>query len=151
MKSSSKKWLGVGVVAALLVVGVIYAGAWTLFEASDVRRGSISYLFGLPASVKRLPIVQECTPPLYRWRGRDGESAPFIEMSYSTHAGASDLVKAYGAALNPVTCKLMRTEVEGRRTVVQFECSGAEFLSASLRVAEESPCASVELGFIENY
>lgn len=148
---SKKKWLGFGAVAALLAVGAIYLGAWSLFEAHGVRRGSLSYLLGLPASVKRVPIIQECAAPVYRWRGRDGESAPFIEVSYSTRAAAHDVVRAYGTGLNPTQCKLVRTETAGSRTVSQFECGGEEFQSASLIVAEGQPCASVELGFIENY
>ena len=151
MISSSKKWLGFGAVGALLAVGAIYLGAWSLFEANDVRRGSLSYLLGLPASIKRVPIVQECAAPVYRWRGRDGESAPFVEVSYSTRAAANDVVKAYGTGLSQAQCKLIRTETQGSRTVSQFECGGDEFLSASLIVAEGQPCASVELGFIENY
>lgn len=151
MISSSKKWLGFGAVAALFAVGAMYLGAWSLFEANDVRRGSLSYLFGLPASIKRVPIVQECAAPVYRWRGRDGESAPFVEVSYSTRAAANDVVKAYGTGLSQAQCKLIRTETQGSRTVSQFECGGDEFLSASLIVAEGQPCASVELGFIENY
>jgi hypothetical protein len=151
MISSSKKWLGLGAVAALLTVGAIYMGAWSLFEANGVRRGSLSYLLGLPASIKRVPIIQECAAPTYRWRGRDGESPPFIEVSYSTRAAANEIVKAYGTGLIPAHCRLVRTDREGARTVSQFECGGDEFLSASVIVAEGTPCASVELGFIENY
>lgn len=151
MNGSLKKWLGFGAVAALLAVGAVYLGAWSLFEANDVRRGSLAYLFGLPASIKRVPIVQECAAPTYRWRGRDGERAPFIEVSYSTRAAANDVVKAYSTGLIPAKCTLVRTETKGSRSVSQFECGGDEFLSASLVVSEGQPCASVEIGFIENY
>lgn len=152
MRSVSKKWLATGVAfTVLLVAGSAYLGAWALFEASDVRRGSISYFFGVPTSVRRLPIIQECTAPLYRWRGRDGESSPFIEVSYSSRASAHDIVKTYDSALKRAACNLTLTESRGGQTLATFECGGSEFVSTSVRVGSESPCASVELGVIENY
>lgn len=152
MRSLSKKSLAVGAgIGLLLAAGSAYVGAWALFEASDVRRGSISYFFGVPTSIKQLPIVGECTPPLYRWRGRDGESSPFIEVAYSSRASADDIVKAYDTALKSAACKLTGTEATGTGTTATFECRGPDILSTSLRVGSESPCASVELGFIENY
>jgi len=152
MRSLSKKWLAIGVgLGLLLTAGSAYISAWALFEAHNVRRGSISYFFGVPASIKQLPIVHECTAPVYRWRGRDGESSPFIEVAYSSSASADDIVKAYGIALKPAACKLARTESMGSQTLAEFECGGPDILSTSLRVGSESPCVSVELGFIENY
>jgi hypothetical protein len=152
MRSLSRKWLAFGALTALLLVAVsAYVSSWALFEASDVRRGSIPYFLGVPSSIRQLPIVRECTPPLYRWRGRDGESSPFVEVSYSSRAGADEILKAYDAALKPAACKLTLTEARGAQTTATFECGGSEFLSTSVRVGSESPCASVELGFIENY
>lgn len=135
----------------LLAAALAWVGAWALFEASNVPRASISFFFGVPSSVKQLPIVAECTPPLYRWRGRDGESPPFIELSYSSRASAGDIVKAYDDALKAAACRLIATQAQGAGTTAQFECAGPEILSTSLRVGSESPCATVELGVIENY
>lgn len=151
MNSSWKKWLVWGALAALLAVVAVHWGAWALFEADGVRRGSVSYLLGVPASIKRVPIVQECTAPVYRWRGRDGESAPFIEVAYATHASPSEVMKEYGTGLNPANCKLVRTAAEESGIASQFECGGDEFVTARLLIAEGQPCATVELGFIENY
>lgn len=152
MRSLSKKWLATGAAfTVLLVAGCIYVGAWALFEASDVRRGSISYFLGIPTSVRQLPIIQECTAPVYRWRGRDGESSPFIEVSYSSRARADEIVKAYDTALKRAACKLTLTEASGTQTLATFECGGSEFVSSSVRLGSQSPCASVDLGVIENY
>jgi hypothetical protein len=153
MGSFSKLWLAIGAVAVLLLAATaaLSVGAWTLFEASDVRKGSISYFFGVPASIKQLPVIQECTAPTYRWQGRDGESSPFVVVSYSSRATASEIVKAYDASLKQAACNLTQTTTRGQQHVSVFKCDGTEFVSADLLVGGESPCASVELGFIENH
>jgi hypothetical protein len=149
----SKVWLAIGAVTVLPLAAAIalYAGAWTLFEATAVRRGSISYFFGVPNSIKQLPIIQQCTAPLYRWQGRDGESSPFVAVTYSSRASTDELVKAYDTSLKQAACTLTQTRMRGQQTVSIFRCNGTEFSSADLLVGSESPCASVELGFIQNY
>jgi hypothetical protein len=122
-----------------------------LFEASDVRKGSISYFFGVPTSIKQLPIIQECTAPTYRWQGRDGESSPFVVVAYSSRAAANEIGRAYERSLKTAACNLTQTRTRGQQQVSVFKCDGTKFLSADLLVGDESPCASVELGFIQNY
>lgn len=153
MGSSSKLWLAIGAVAVLplAAAAALTVGALALFEASDVRKGSLSYFLGVPASIKQLPIIQACTAPTYRWQGRDGQSSPFVVVSYSSRATASEIVKAYDASLKQAACNLTQTRTRDQQQVSVFECDGTEFLSADLLVGDESPCASVELGFIENY
>lgn len=151
MRSSPKKWLALGTVVMLLAAGSAYVGAWALFEASDVARGTVSYFLGVPASIKRLPIVQECSAPRYRWRGRDGESPPFVSVAYSSRGGAAEILQAYDSTLKQAACTLAKTEVNGPRTLAEFQCRGPDILSTSLWIGSESPCASVELDVVENY
>lgn len=153
MGSSSKSRLAIGAVAVLPLAAAVAlnVGAWTLFEASNVRKGSVAYFFGVPTSIKQLPIIQECTAPIYRWQGRDGESSPFVVVSYSSRAPAREIVKVYDTSLKQAACNLTQTRTRGRQQVSAFKCDGTEFSSADLLVGDESPCASVELGFIQNF
>lgn len=151
MKRASKKWLAVSVAVVLVLAGAAYAGTWAWFEGNDVSRGTLSYFLGVPTSVKRLPIVDECSAPKYRWRGRDGESPPFVSVDYSSRSGAEEILRAYRTSLKQAACTSVKTEVSGPRTLTEFQCQNPDILSASLWIGSESPCASVELNIVENY
>jgi len=150
MQIPSKRWLPIGA-GLLLVAAAAYVGSWALFDGNNVRQGSLAYFVGVPAAMKDRPIIEACTAARYRWQGRDGESAPFIAVTYSSGARAEILVKAYENDLKSLSCKLISTDASGPRTIAAFDCDGHEFVSANLAVGSEAPCVSVELGLIESY
>lgn len=151
MTRSSNRWIAIGTAIGLLALASVHIAAWALFEASDVPRGTVSFFLGVPASVRQLPIVSECSAPLYRWRGRDGERPPLISVSYPSRGRAEEIVEAYGAPLKRASCNLVKTDAYDRRTLAEFQCQGPEIVSISLRVGDEFPCSNVELEIVENY
>lgn len=81
---------------------------------------------------------------------RDGESSPFIAVAYSSRASADDIAKAYDTALKPAACKLTGTEARAQGPRPRSSAAGPTFCRPRA-LDSESPCASVELDFTENY
>ena len=142
---------GIGVMVLVGIATILYG--FHLFEAENVKRGSIDYYFGIPASVRAIPLVEECQPPLYRWRGRDGESSPYISTTYSSRSSSQNISDFYKTALTKFSCSpetappVSSTE----NSLVQFNCRGPDILSVSVLIGNEPSCRSVTLDIIENY
>ncbi|MBI1906523.1 MAG: hypothetical protein HYS20_09860 [Rhodocyclales bacterium] len=149
--NSYKIAAGVGLVVLIVVTVVLFG--FHLFEAENVQRGSIAYYLGLPPSVRSIPLTEECQAPVYRWRGRDGESSPYISTTYSSRSTAQYILAFYKTALAKLSCSPETTTSASftDKGLIQFNCRRPDILSISVWVGGESPCRTVTLDIIENY
>lgn len=149
--NSYKIAVGIGIIVLSGVAVVLYR--FHLFEAENVQRGSIAYYLGLPSSVRSIPIKEECQIPVYRWRGRNGESSPYISANYGSNSSSQSIIDFYKTALANLSCapiaSLPKSFVDKR--LVQFNCLGPDILLIDVWVANEPSCRSVTLDIIENY
>lgn len=143
---------GIGVIVLAGVAAALYAG-FHLYEAENVKRGSIAYYLGLPAPVRSIPLVEECQAPVYRWRGRDGESSPYISATYGSRSSTQNISDFYKSALTTLSCspESATPTSSTEKTLVQFHCPGPDVLSVNVWVGNEPSCRSVTLDIIENY
>ena len=143
---------GIGLIALAAIAAVLYVGLG-LFEAENVKRGSIAYYLGLPAPIRSIPLVDECQVPVYRWRGRDGESSPFISVTYSSRSSLQNISDFYKSALTQLSCSPETSPPASstERNLVQFNCRGPYVLSVNVWAGNEASCRSVTLDIIENY
>lgn len=142
---------GIGLVVLAGIAVVLYG--FHLFEAENVQRGSLAYYLGLPASVRSIPLVEECQAPVYRWRGRDGESSPYISATYRSRSSSQNISDFYKTALTKFSCspETAPSASSADKSLVQFNCKGPDMLSVNVWVGNEPSCRSVTLDIIENY
>ncbi len=143
---------GIGLVVLAGIASILYVG-FGLFEAENVKRGSIAYYLGLPAQIRSIPLVEECQAPVYRWRGRDGESSPFISTTYRSRSSVQSISDFYKSALTQLSCspEAAPPASSTEKSLVQFNCRGPDVLSVNVWVGNEASCRSVTLDIIENY
>jgi hypothetical protein len=155
MRWSNKSLKMAATISVIVLMGlavVVYVGSG-LFEAEDVRRGSINYFLGLPTSVRTIPLIEECQEPVYRWRGRDGASSPHISATYGSRSSPQNILGFYKKAMSQLSCSPQTEPINqpNNRTVVKFSCSGPDILSIDVWVENEAACRSVTLDIIEGY
>lgn len=142
---------GIGLVVLAGIAAVLYG--FHLFEAENVERGSLAYYIGLPGSVRSIPLAEECQAPVYRWRGRDGESSPYISVTYSSRSPSQNIADLYKTALTKLSCspEAAPPASSADKSLLQFQCRGPDILSVNVWVGNEPSCRSVTLDIIENY
>lgn len=142
---------GVGLIVPVVVTVVLWG--FNLFEAENVQRGSIAYYLGLPSSVRSIPLTEECQAPVYRWRGRNGESSPYISATYSSRNTSQSIFAFYKTALARLSCspEITSSASSADKSLIQFNCRGPDVLSINVWVGNESSCRTVTLDIMENY
>lgn len=147
------------VVVGTLLGTVVLAGAFIatmalLFEASDIRRGSLAYYLGVPASIRAASQpVEECRPAVFRWRGRDGLSAPFIALQYGSRAAPETIRQSHVTVWKALACQqTVSTPPGANPTHAGVLCQHPDVLSADVLVTAHSDgCHEVAIEFTENY
>jgi hypothetical protein len=138
-------WSAVGL--SLLLAVVVLMGS-ALFEARDVGRGSLLYRLGAPGYLQSVRTMEECREPIYRWKGRDGESNPYTSLSYGSRKPQQELLQAYREAFEKQSCTA-RPVIRGGH--LGFDCAHADFVSVDVSVSGADQCQDITIDFVENY
>ncbi|AVS86382.1 hypothetical protein C8239_17840 [Paracidovorax avenae] len=158
MASSSKVRKAL-VFAATVAVGAVvlfFALAWATFDVSDVERGSLTYRIAAPASLKSVQLVGECRAATARWKGRDGEAAPFSVLTYGTSSPEADLRRFYASAFEKQSCEAEKpiadtaSEPGTGPLLLSMLCRNPEFTSVQVSLGKEPPCREVSVAFVNN-
>ena len=146
------------ILAPLLALAALVAAAVMLFEAGEVEQGSIQHILGVPSSIRSVAhTVQACSPPLWRWKGRDGVSSPYVAMRYGSTSTLAELLQQHTAALSPLHCTTDGDlRVLGGVVERSMHCSHDDVAAASISIAghvdgKDTDCREVTLYFLENY
>ncbi|MBL8354565.1 MAG: hypothetical protein JNM01_06995 [Delftia acidovorans] len=131
----------------LLVAAVILLGG-VLFEARNVKKGSLLYRLGAPEYLQSVPIIEECRAPIYKWRGRDGGSNPYTSLTYGSRDKFDGLLKSYQNFFKKMACTAKPSIYASH---LELECSNADFISVSISASGVDECQGITIDFVENY
>ncbi|XDF35222.1 hypothetical protein RBH89_23950 [Paracidovorax avenae] len=137
------------------VVLCFFTLAWATFDISDVERGSLTYRIAAPASLKSVELLGQCRAAMARWKGRDGESAPFSALTYGTSAPADDIRRFYASAFEKQSCAAEKTvsgaaSAPGSGPLLSMLCRHPEFTSVQIFLGPEAPCREIRIAFAGN-
>lgn len=147
--SKALVFVATGAVGAVVL---FFALAWATFDVSDVRRGSLTYRIAAPASLKSVELVGECRAATARWKGRDGEGAPFSVVSYGSSLPSEDILDFYRATFTKQRCQPDLTiNASESRNLLAMACNHPDFVSVKVVVGATGACKDVDVEFIESY
>jgi hypothetical protein len=146
------------VVAPLLAIALAVVVAVWLFEAHDVEQGSIQYVLGVPGSVRAVAhTVEACSPPRWQWKGRDGESAPYIALHYGSTATRGEVLRQHTASLAALSCHADGGLDRGGSVRQQsLRCTHPDVAKVDIDFSDEATgnearCRAISLTFLETY
>ncbi|MFN4117982.1 hypothetical protein [Acidovorax sp.] len=133
------------------IVGIFFMlWAWSSFDASDVRGDSIKFSFLAPDYLKSVKIIEKCSEPLFRWKGRDGEGSPFSSIRYGSFASPNQLAKYYTLELKKNGCKVAKLHtISHNDRAIDFICTNNQFHEIQIQFHEKNDCADVAIFFTE--
>jgi len=77
-----------------VVVAAIYIFAVS-WDPQKVPRGSVAYFFGIPASVRAIPLVEPCREPRYSYVGYEGTKGSFSTVEYGSALDHDEVLAFY--------------------------------------------------------
>ena len=104
VRKQTWRWLRYAVPSLLVLLA---GGALLLFahsEPTEVAQGSLGYHLGIPGSVKRLPVRDDCATALYSHQPRDGERIGMARVSYETTSTKAELLSLYSDHFKALGC-----------------------------------------------
>jgi len=153
MKTNTAAWATGLLVACLALPMAAVLGAWSLFDVSDARPGGLAYYLGVPAGIRDVTgTFGECRPARFRWKGRDGLSAPFVVMHYGSQLPPDEALERHAAALTPLACQKdgERAATDSSPHTRPLRCAHPDVLAADIHVETAGPCREVSLAFTLN-
>ncbi len=135
----------------LLVVAVAISLIIYYFEADDVDYESFASHIAVPESIKKTPLIDVCEAPKFNWKGRDGESVPYISLVYGTLRPNFELIESYKGFFESGNCRGKPEIITSDEARIGYDCDREDFHAVDIFIEGEKACRSVNITFFENY